>query len=135
MNNNENLKKSKIEYDEDGNPKISLCRVFKIFRNNINTKIDRIEYDTKTTREYTNTTIDQMIENVENMMKELNLEQKDDNKIKELEKENTELKDKIKELEEAKKENEFYNDFFRKCLQEIIEEEQSKQKEEITVKS
>ena len=131
----DNNKKSNIEYDSEGNPKISLCRVFKIFRNNINTKIDRIEYDTKTTREYTNTTIDQMIEHINTITKDLNLEQKDDNKIKELEKENTELKNKIKELEEAKIENEFYDHFFKKCVQEIIEEEQAKQKQEITVEN
>jgi len=117
----DNNKKSKIEYDSEGNPKISLCRIFKIFKKEVNTKLE--------------STIDQMIEHINTITKDLNLEQKDDNKIKELEKENTELKDKIKELEEAKKENEFYDHFFRKCVQEIIEEEQAKQKQEITVEN
>ena len=131
MNNKETLNKSKIEYDADGSPKISLCRLFRIFKNNVNTKLERIEDDVKTTKEYTNISIDEMVSNVEKLIDELNLSNNND-KLKMLEERNNELERINKLLNE---ENDAYEDFIRKALEDAkIELKEEKQKE-ITVKS
>ena len=131
MNNKETLNKSKIEYDEDGSPKISLCRLFRVFKNNVNTKLERIEDDVKTTKEYTNISIDEMVSNVEKLIDGLNLSNNND-KLKMLEERNNELERINKLLNE---ENDAYEDFIRKALEDAkIELKEEKQKE-ITVKS
>lgn len=129
MNNKESLKKSNIEYDEDGSPKISLCRLFRVFKNDVNSKLERIEDDIKKTKEYTNISIDEMLKNLDVLMNELNLSNNND-KIKELERNNKLLSE----------ENESYEEFFRKAIEdakiEIENEKQNKnEKVEITVKS
>jgi molybdopterin synthase catalytic subunit len=130
MNNKETLSKSKIEYDEDGSPKISLCRLFKIYRNNVNTKLEKIEKDIKETKEYTNISVDEMINNVEKLVNELNLSNNND-KLKMFEERNNELERINKLLHE---ENEAYEEFIRKALEDAKNElKEEKQKEEITV--
>jgi predicted secreted Zn-dependent protease len=132
MNNKETLSNSKIEYDEDGSPKISLYRLFRVFKNNVNTKLERIEDDVKTTKEYTNISIDEMVSNLEKLIDGLNLSNNND-KLKMLEERNNELERINKLLNE---ENDAYEDFIRKALEDAkIELKEEKQKEEITVKS